>query len=266
VSHLLLRTGARPLAGGTDLLVQARAGSGAATPWVDLGGLPSLGEIDSLPDGSTRIGALVRLSRVITDPRCRRYPALVEGAATVGSAQVRSRATLVGNLCNASPAADTAPGLLVYQARAEVVGPEGRRDILLEDFWVAPGETALQPGEWVAAVTLPRPAKHGACYLKLGRTRGADLAVVGVAALVSGSAKRVAVASVAPTPKRLRSIEDLLPAKGGALPEGFAAKVAAVVDPIDDARASADYRRAMTAVLVARAWRVAVTRLGNEEP
>ncbi len=262
---LLGEPGARPIAGGTDLMVQARGGKSGFRSLVDLNFVPSLAELGAGRDGGLRIGATVRLARLESDPHCLAYPLLREAAATVGSIQVRNRATLAGNLCNGSPAADTAPALLCYEAVAHVVGPAGRREVPLEEFWKGPGQTVLRPGEWVEAVGLPPPPPHGGCYLKLGRTLGVDLAVAGVAALVSDAGVRLAAASVAPTPRRLRPVEAVLSAAApGSRPE-IGPAMAAAIAPIDDARATAAYRQAMTVVLARRAWETAQARFAALE-
>ncbi len=257
---LLSAPGARPIAGGTDLMVQARGGRSGPQALVDLNFVPGLAALGVGPDGGLRIGATVRLARLEGDPLCRAYPLLREAAATVGSIQVRNRATLAGNLCNGSPAADTAPALLCYEAVVHVVGPAGRRDVPLEEFLRGPGQTALGPGEWVEAVGLPPPPPHGACYLKLGRTLGVDLAVTGVAALVSAAEVRLAAASVAPTPRRLRPVEAVLAAAAPGSRPDIGPATRAAIAPIDDARASAAYRQAMTVVLAYRAWAAAQAR------
>jgi len=263
VSLLLQETGARLLAGGTDLLVQMRSGEAPPSSLIDLGGLASLAEIRPSPGGGVRIGAMVRLSHLIAHELCRPYPALLEAAATVGSVQIRNRATLVGNVCNGSPAADTAPALLVYEATVNIMGPDGRRAIRVEDFWRGPGNTVLKSGEWVESISLPQPPRHGGCYLKLGRTLGTDLAIAGVAMCVTSKDTRVALASVAPTPVRARSIEAILNTATRELPTGLGAAIESAINPIDDLRASARYRRAMTLVLVERAWRTARERLAD---
>lgn len=262
---LLSAPGARPIAGGTDLMVQARGGRSDPRALVDLNFVPGLAELGVGPGGGLRIGATVRLARLEIDPLCLAYPLLAEAAATVGSIQVRNRATLAGNLCNGSPAADTAPALLCYEAVVHVVGPAGRRDVPIEDFWRGPGQTALGPGEWVEAVGLPPPAPHGACYLKLGRTLGVDLAVTGVAALVSAAEVRLAAASVAPTPRRLRPVEAVLAAAAPGSRPDLGPAMRAAIAPIDDTRASAAYRQAMTAVLAHRAWAAAQARFAALE-
>lgn len=264
VSTLLQQHQARPFAGATDLLVQMRGGLDHAPSIVDLNTLPELDEIRPAADGSLVIGATVRLSRVSSDTLCARYPALIEGAATVGSVQVRNRATLVGNVCNGSPAADTAPALLVYDARVSLRSSRGRRELPVESFWRGPGQTALEPGEWVESITLPPPDRHGGCYLKLGRTLGMGCAIVGVAAYVSSSEVRIGLASVAPTPLRARRVETEIEGPEGELLPRVTQALQDLISPITDLRASEEYRRAMTVVLLERALRIARARLTVE--
>lgn len=264
VSTLLQRDGARLIAGATDLLVQMHGGRVQPITLVDLNALPDLAQISADADGAVTIGATVRMSRLSTDPLTAAYPALIEGAETVGSIQIRNRATLIGNVCNASPAADTAPALLVYEAQVNIVGPDGRRTVAVEEFWVGPGKTSIRPGEWVESITLPSPGRHGGCYVKLGRTMGVDLAVVGVAAFVSAGEARIGLASVAPTPIRARRVEAAIDAASGTLLPGATDAIQEAIAPISDVRSSADYRRAMTEVLVERAIRLAHARLTGE--
>jgi carbon-monoxide dehydrogenase medium subunit len=247
----------RILAGGTDVLVRMRNGTLAPRCLVSLNRLEELRGIDVLSDGTIRIGALTTMSRVAADPRIgTRYRALAEAAGTVGSVQIQNVGTVAGNLCNASPAADTAPALLIYDAQLNIVGPEGRRSVPLEDFFLGPGRTVLDSGEVVESVDLPATdSRQGSCYLKLGRTRGVDLAVVGAAVrLEPDRTVRLAVASVAPVPLRLKAAEAELsggPLEPKRLDKAFEA-VREMIDPISDLRASREYRQEMTMVLIRR--------------
>src|SRR3990172_9533843 len=208
--------GASLLAGGTDLLVRLRAGAKRATPQVviDLKRVKALrsdiaacavrapreaGPPSGVETGSfLRIGALAVMADIIEDERVRRdFPALVEAAATVGSVQIRNRATLAGNICNASPAADTAPALLVYGAVIVTAGPGGIRRIPIDDFFVRSGVTTLARGELVTAIELPRPtAPRGSVHLRRTRRRGHDLASVTLACAVGTAIERLAQGSV----------------------------------------------------------------------
>ncbi len=261
---------ARWIAGGTDLMIRLKdtlpRGCGldvSASPpsaLISLRGVRELRGVE-LSSAGTRIGAVTPTSDLLDHPELRaRYPALTQALCVLGGPQVRSAATIGGNLCNASPCADTAPPLLVHEARVELSGPEGSREALLEDFFTAPGQTRLAPGELLARVHLP-PPPTGARALFLKKTRVAmDLALASVAALVVMEAEtcvrvRVAAGAVAPTPLRLRQTEAAL--EGGALTDARIARGAAIaaeeIRPISDIRASADYRRAVVEVFVKRA-------------
>jgi CO/xanthine dehydrogenase FAD-binding subunit len=211
----------------------------------------------------TRLGGLARVADVAGHALVRaRLPVLAQAAARLGSLQVRNVATVGGNLCNASPCADLAPALLAYDATVRIVGPRGRRDLPLEDFFVANRATRLEPGELLEAVLAPTPAPGAVGrFDKVSRVR-VDLALVSLAAVLRVEAGRVAHArfvmgSVAPRPVRLRGVEAHLL---GRAPDDAAARAAGAlaadeVRPIDDLRATAAYRRHVAAVLVERAVR-----------
>ncbi|HYI66432.1 MAG TPA: FAD binding domain-containing protein [Candidatus Limnocylindrales bacterium] len=248
---------ARLLAGGTDLLVQMRAGRLAPRHVVDLAGVAGVAGIDERA-GGIDIRAGTRVAAVLAHPGIRaRYEALAEGGSMVGSVQIQNRATVAGNICNASPAADTVPALLVHRATVACTG-HNRRSIPLEEFLVGPGRTSLEPGEWVDGVRLPNIGPNGSCYLKLGRTRGVDIALVGVACAMTPDWTRLAFASVGPTAV---AIEVEGPPPGSELPADAAELIAERIRPIDDLRASAPYRQAMALVLARRAWRLSADRL-----
>ena len=241
-------------------MVQIRAGLLEVGHVIDLGRIPSLRLIDEARDGSIRIGAAVTMrdvysSRVIND----RFPALADGARLVGSQQIQNRATLVGNLCNASPAADAVPPLHVHEARVQVVGPNGSRSVPIEGFASGPGSTCLEVGEWVEGIHLPAHAAGSSAYEKLGRTRGVDIALAGAACRVSNGDARIAFASVAPTVIRARHTEGALE-ESGRFDEEVSAAVQLDISPIDDIRSSAHYRRLVTPVLAERAWARAMGR------
>ena len=147
---------ARILAGGTDLIIRLRDGTLTPSVVVDIKRIPELAPSIAERDGVVRISSGTTMTQVFGDPLVRgHFPALAESASVIGSVQIRNRATLVGNQCNASPAADTAPALLVYGARLVLVGPTGERTLALDDFFVPSGVTTMQPGELVAAIELP---------------------------------------------------------------------------------------------------------------
>jgi CO/xanthine dehydrogenase FAD-binding subunit len=246
---------ARVLAGGTDLIIRLRDRTLAPAVVVDVKRIPELAP--SIVD----MGDVVRISAgtTMTDVAehqllQQRFPALVEAARIVGSIQIRNRATLAGNQCNASPAADTAPPLLVYGAWLTVFGPDGSREIELDDFFVRSGVTTLAPGELVVAVNLPLPdGRVGSAFQRRTRRRGHDLASVTVAAGVDASgATRLAFGSLGPRPLVFGSDSGEPPLDawfGHATPSPTSL------------RAAPDYRLAMLRVLSARALATARQRL-----
>lgn len=259
---------ARLLCGGTDLLVGLRKGTLRPPLVVDLKRVAELVPGIEQSDGTLRIGATTVLTRVIADERVRRrFPALVEAALVVGSIQIRNRATLAGNLCNASPAADTAPPLLVHGALLELAGPTGRRRMPLDEFLVGPGRTVLQPGELVTAVELPLPSEPvGAAFGRMTRRRGVDLATVNLCCAVSATGvTRFAFGAVGPRPF-LAVDESGTLADTSADPvrqEETLRQLTAKATPISNVRATAQYRREMLLVLSRRALQQARARLAE---
>lgn len=249
---------ARLLAGGTDLLVQLRSGVRRPAHVVDLVELRALSGI-AVSGRQLRVDATTRVWELEQHPVVReRFAAIRDGAGCVGSLQIQGQATLVGNVCNASPAADTAPALLLYDAVAGVRSVRGRREVPLAELWLGPGRTSLAADEWVEEIVLEDPGPHGSCYVKLGRTRGVDLALVAMACLDAGSEVRVACASVAPTPRRLPAVERLL--AGAPDDRALGDALSGEIQPISDVRASARYRLAMAAVCCRRARKLAARR------
>ena len=250
--------GAAFLAGGTDLLPQLRSGRRTPRRLVDVKRIPALAGIRELEDGGVAIGAAVPLAEIEAHPSVtRRFPLLAECCRAVGAPPLRNRATMAGNICNASPAADTAVALLALEATVTASGPGGRRTIPVTAFFAGPGATTLAPGELLVEIVLPGAAAGlRGSYLRLARRRGMDLATVGVLVARGGHGgagpHRVALAAVAPTPLRVREAEALLDRRGpGAA--GEAAELARqACSPITDIRGSAEYRREMVGVLVAR--------------
>ncbi|MBJ77926.1 MAG: carbon monoxide dehydrogenase [Planctomycetes bacterium] len=257
--------GARFVSGGTDLMVQRRSGRSGTENLVSLRRVEELAGIDWKND-QLRIGAAVPLAGIGADQRIARdFPALAQAIAALGSVQIRNVATLGGNLCNASPAADTAPALLAYEARIEIANTGGTRTVGLDEFFTGPGSTVLQPGELLTAILLDARQSAGSAFMRLGRVR-MDLAIASAAALVEiednrCTHARVAVGAVAPTPLRLSAVEEILEGKapdGPTLAKAQAA-VDALISPISDLRASARHRRRITPVLVARALEAAIS-------
>ncbi len=262
---------ARVLAGGTDLVIRLRDGSLRPTVVVDVKRIPELRPSIREEDGRLVISATTVMTDVAADERVRRhFVALAEAAAVVGSVQIRNRATLAGNVCNASPAADTAPSLLVYGAEAVAVGPQGERRIPMEDFFVRSGQTTLRRGELVSAIELPVPARRiGAAHVRRTRRRGHDLASVTLCCGVDGtSITRLAYGSVGPRPVLVVDESGVL-----ADPEAPAEAKAAVLERMlagaspspRSMRASPAYRLAMLRVLGRRALATAIERLAKGE-
>lgn len=264
---------ARPLAGGTDLLVALRHGLAHADVVVDLKRVVELAGGIEDSEGTLLINANTPMTDIERDETVRtRIPGLVESARVVGSVQIRNRATLAGNVCNASPAADTPPMLVALGATLLVAGPDGERRVGIDDFWTGYRETVLRKGDVIRAVEIPLPGvREGTAFLKLGVRRAMEISIVCVGARVAldddGAISGVGIGlgSVAPTTVRAAASEQLLlgekPAPGLLAQAGAAAIEAG--SPIDDLRASADYRRAMIPVMVERALGLALQRAGG---
>ncbi len=256
----MLDAGCAVLAGGTDLYPQ-HVGRPLTTPVIDIGGISELRGVDVTAD-AYRIGALTRWADVAAAalPAC--FDGLRAAASQVGSVQVQNAGTVGGNLCNASPAADGIPPLLSLDASVELTSIAGTRVLPLEAFLTGYRQTALQPGELLTAVLIPRGAADDArsAFLKLGLRRYLVISVVMVAVVVTMgpddriTEARVAVGACSPVAQRLRSLESRL--VGRSPDDVDVASIAdhlAALSPIDDVRATADYRREAAAVLVRRA-------------
>jgi carbon-monoxide dehydrogenase medium subunit len=264
--------GARIMAGGTDLLVKMRHNVLKPKAVIALKGIDGLNRIHFDRRTGLTIGATTLLADVASHPQIRRhYPAVAQAAAGTANVQVRHMATVVGNLCNASPSADNAPTLLVMEAKVHIIGPRGGRCLDLNTFFKGPGLTALRPGEIVTAVAIGPPrSASGACYLHLSARGRMDCSAVGVGVMVERSGSRcrsvrIAVGACAPTPMRAFKAEALAAQApfGKALVAKLAAAAEAETMPIDDVRASADYRRRMVNVLTGRALELAWQQAGN---
>jgi carbon-monoxide dehydrogenase medium subunit len=211
------------------------------------------------------------MADIAEDERVRRYfPALVEAALVVGSVQIRARATLAGNICNGSPAADGAPPLLVYDATVVVAGPQGARRVPIDDFIVGPGETALGRGELVVAIELPLPGRPvGAAYTRLTRRRGTDLASITLCCGVDAEGNtRLAYGSVGPRAFLVVDESGTLadPDLAGEDKAELLDRVFEQASPsVRSLRASPDYRLAMLRVLGGRALETAIARLAKEK-
>jgi CO/xanthine dehydrogenase FAD-binding subunit len=264
--------GARPIAGGTDLVVGARQGK-APLP-ESLVGVHRIPGLESISEqgGTVSIGALVTHAALAGEPLIRgHYTALADGSAIVGSHATRVNGTIGGNVMNASPAMDTGAGLLCFDATATLAGLDGERIIGLDELWAGPGQTTAAGGELLTAIALHhRPG--GSAYVRLQYRRQMEIAVVGVAAAVTFEgdsivAARVAIAALTSVITRVPAAEAALmgtDGSAGAIDEAAAA-VTQAARPISDVRASAEYRTAMARVIARRAIRTAVGRAGGED-
>jgi len=240
---------ARVLAGGTDLVIRLRDGTYEPAVVIDIKRIPELAPAIAEVDGLVRISGGTVMTDVADSALMQRsFPALVDAARVVGSVQIRNRATLAGNICNASPAADTAPALLVYDATVVCFGPGEERRIPLDDFFVRSGVTALAPAELVTAIELPLPSgRLGAAFQRRTRRRGHDLASVTVAVAIHDRGEvRLAFGSLGPRPL-------LLVGRVGDEADLIARAVAAAAPSPTSMRAGPEYRLAMLGVLARRA-------------
>ncbi len=262
---------ARVLAGGTDLIVQLREHRRDLDVLVDGKSIPELNFLAFDPRQGLRLGAAVPCYRIYEDPEIARlYPGLIDAVSLVGGIQIQSRASVGGNLCNASPAADTVPALIAHEAVCVIGGREGTRELPVEQFCTGPGRTVLGRGELLVGLRLPPPRQRsGANYQRFIPRNEMDIAVVGVGSAVTLDetktrclAARVALGAVAPTPL-------FVPEVGAALVDGAlsdslidrAAELArAAARPISDMRGDADYRRHLVGVLVKRTLQTAIAR------
>jgi carbon-monoxide dehydrogenase medium subunit len=263
---------ARPLAGGTDLVVQMKENATrfpSPSHIVSLLRVPELGGIEFSESEVLRIGASVTMAEVAESPLIRElYTAVAEGASLVGSIQTMNMATFGGNLCNAAPSADIAPPLLAFDAEAIIVGPSGRRSVALEEFFLGPGKTALSQDELLAEVRVPVPAAGtGSAYDRHTPRKQMDIAVVGVAAALTLAGDRierarVALGAVAPMPLRAGRAEAHL--EGETLTDEVLTRAtdAAVEEcsPVSDVRGSAEFRRHIVRVMTERMLREAARR------
>jgi CO/xanthine dehydrogenase FAD-binding subunit len=260
------RGAAKLLMGGTDLFVRMRDGAIRPRIVIDVKHLPGMDRISYDEEKGLTAGAAVTMNQLARHPDVRaHYPLLAEAANSVASYQLRNRATLGGNLCNASPCADTAPATLVLEGQIVLYGPHGERQVPAGGFFLGPGQAAMAPSEFMVSLHYPVPPAHSrGAYLKLGRNAKGDLALVSVAILgfpdetaPSGVRFRIALGSVAPIPLRVPAAEEILSKqKPGEEAFGLAARKAQeAASPIDDVRASRAYREAMVHNLTLRGLR-----------
>jgi carbon-monoxide dehydrogenase medium subunit len=270
------RGSARPLAGGTDLLVQMRHGQRAPNALVDVKRIPELAALSFDPHVGLTVGAAVSCARLCEHSAVRQhYPALVDAASIIGGPAIRERATLGGNLCNAAPSGDAIPAMIVLGATCAIAGPSGSRVVPVSEFCTSPGQTVLAVDELLVSLHFPVPSPHsGAHYLRFIPRGEMDIAVAGAGAWLQLSADharildaRIALSAVAPTPLVAVGAAAAL---GGQPPtEATFAQAAQLARhaarPISDARGTAAQRRHLVGVLVLRALRRAAQRARGAE-
>lgn len=253
---------AKFVSGATDLLMQLKRGEAMPECLIRLGEIRELDFIKDDEAGGLRVGALTTIMDVANSPLIQsKFSILAQAAGMLGTPAIRNQATLGGNLCNAAPSADMAPPLLVLGAKVKIVGKEGEKIVPLEDFFVGPGQTVLGQNHLLTEIQVPDVLAHsGGAYLKQKRRQGADLAVVGVAALVVMAGEvledvKIALGAVAPIPMRAKKAEEILRRRklDQELLEKSCQAAASEASPIDDIRGSADYRRELLTVLTKRA-------------
>ena len=261
---------ARPLAGGTDLLVKARANVWELDAVVDIKNIPELMTL-SVNGGGLSIGAGVPCYQVYDNSDvAAQYPGIVDGASIIGGIQIQSRAGLGGNLCNAAPSGDGIPSLIAYSAVAHITNASGTREVAVEDFCTGPSRTVLEAGDLLVSIEVPKPAANtGAAYTRFIPRNEMDIAVAGVAVFVqldsSGKnfeSARIALASVGPTPILASAAGDSLAGKP-VNDETIAAAAALAKDaatPITDMRGTIDQRKHLVEVLTGRMINQAVER------
>lgn len=262
---------ARVLAGGTDLLVALREGRMSASTVVDVKQIPETTQMTYSASSGLRLGAAVPCHRMYDDAEvAAAYPGLMDAASLIGGTAIQGRASMGGNLCNASPAADSIPPLIAYSATCTIAGPNGQRQVAVEDFCVAPGHNVLEAGEFLVYMDIPTPpASFGAAYLRFIPRNEMDIAVVGVGASVQLDeslsnfvSARIALAAVAPTPLFVKEAGDALagqPVNADSIAK--AAEIAqAAAKPISDMRGTADYRKHLSDVMTRRTLEKAVER------
>jgi carbon-monoxide dehydrogenase medium subunit len=271
VISMLLGDSARVLSGGTDLLVQLREGRRTADRVVDIKHIPAANELVFDPIDGLHLGAAVPCYRICGEATVTHiYPGLIDAIALIGGTQIQGRASVGGNLCNASPAADSIPALIVHRAVCVIVGPHGRREVPAEDFCIAPGQAVLQRGEFLVSVRVPPPVDRlGAAYLRFIPRNEMDIAVVGAGAAVvldeartTIAAARIALSAVAPTPLFARAASEYL--AGRVISVETLAEAARLAQeaarPITDMRGTAAQRKHLVAVLTRRALEKAIWR------
>jgi len=262
---------ARMMAGGTDIIVQLRAGRRSLDLVVDAKGIPELNELSYSAQNGLTVGAAVPCYKIYQHEEiASAYPGLIDCASLIGGIQIQGRASIGGNLCNAAPSGDTIPALIALGGVAHIVGPNGNRDVPAEDFCTGPGQSVLQDGEILVSITMPAPQAHsGVSYLRFIPRNEMDIAVAGVGTSVvldeSGQnfvSARISLASVAPTPVFAKDAGDSLAGKpvSEATIQEASEKAMADAKPITDMRGTIRQRIHLVGVLTRRTLNIAVER------
>ncbi|HLW72098.1 MAG TPA: xanthine dehydrogenase family protein subunit M [Candidatus Binataceae bacterium] len=262
---------ARAICGGTDLIIQLRAGVRRPEHVVDLKNIADMRKLSFSLQHGLRLGAAVPAIELHESADMRRYyPGLTEAAHLIGSLQIQSRASVGGNLCNGSPAADTTPALIALAAKGRVVGPKGERMVAAEDFCVSPGRTVLNPDELLVDLQIAAPSGHSSdAYLRFIPRNEMDIAVVGVGVAVTIDPAddrcidaRIGLGAVGPTPIFAKEASATLVGKklDAAAIDKAAQLAIAVSSPIDDMRGTAEFRRHVVGVLTRRTLAIAIER------
>jgi carbon-monoxide dehydrogenase medium subunit len=256
------KAGARILAGGTDLVLQMKQRLLTPSLVIDIKNVPDLDRLDWSEKGGLHIGASVSISKLLAlEVLLKRFSVLAQACRVIGSTQIKNRATLGGNICNAAPSADSAPALLCLGASGILKRSGGTRTISLEEFFKSPGKTAVRDNELLVEIDVPTPPANSAgCYLRHTTREEMDISVVGVASYLELSpdkkvkTARITLAAVAPVPMRAHQAESILQGKAVTADaiEAAAVKAAAEASPITDMRGSAEYRREIVKVLTRR--------------
>ena len=260
---------ARVLAGGTDIIVQARERRREVKLFVDIKDIPETQGINYDPSGGLTIGAATPAYRIYNNEDIKRlYPAIVQSASVIGGVAIQGRASLGGNLCNSGPAADSVPAMIVLRGTATIAGPNGRRNIAIEEFSTGPGRNVLQPGEFVVSLNFPPPEPNsGAAWERFIPRNEMDIAVVNAASYVRFEGEnvaeaRIAIGAVAPTCLLVNEAAQAIIGKPltdeTIAAAGAAAKEAA--KPIEDMRGTIKQRKHLSDVLVQRTLRLAAQR------
>ncbi len=259
--------GTKLLAGGTDLMVVLRRNMEIVEHILDIKDIPETKRFEYVPGEGLFIGASVTVNQISeSEDVAEKYPSLKESADSLASYQLRNRATMVGNICNASPGADMSSPLLVYDAVVHIATKDGIKEVPVQSFFTGVKKTVLNPGEIVIGVQLPDvESGDTSVFLKQARIKGHDLGIAGITLRLTKNQKvKIAMSAVAPTPIRLVKLEELIEARGlSDLPEWIEGEIRNHIKPISDIRSSADYRLHVSGVLAKKGMIKLMDKGGN---